>query len=1121
MILCLHEVLSGFDAKLVYRCGRISSPFAEAIARTFQQILEEVLSNGSSSVGEQNVLPGQDRNAMFSWNPQMLRTHTDCLHHLLESKVRDMPEAEAICAWDGRVSYAELDELATAAALKLVEAGVGPGVYVPFAYEKSLWTVVATYATMKASGAFVPLEPNHPQKRNQEILHQVDARIVVTSDQYAPLFEPMVERVVVISNSTIKRKPKNESASVLPANVKPSDPILVLFTSGSTGKPKGMVLEHSAICTHALSHGNEMGYQGSRVLQFAAHTFDVCIMDFFTTLLYGGCICIPSDSDRQNDLIGSINRMRADYAILTPSFAGLIEPWEVPTLKTLAIGGEKLSQDRITRWAEKVSLIQIYGPAEVGICLTKYMNDQRALPENVGYPLENCSCWLVDPNDHRRLVPFGAVGELVVSGPSLARGYLNDEAKTRASFISDLAWARLVGLAGARFYKTGDLLRYNTSMCDGSFNFVGRKDTQIKLRGQRMELGELEHHLADMSDVAVSMVSRPSKGCFVGELVVVIQKRNGTNPKIKNAHPELVMDHSLTIDIIRARLTPLLPVYMLPAVCLVLKSMPFVPSLKVDRKLVEAWLADMQERPTSTTAASYSKLGSSALQPGESTARGISAEVARMLAERDGVKLHELLGHDFNLQSAGVDSIQIISISMYVQRNYKTKIPLRALLSSKLTVRNIASIIEDRRPVCVLKGLGTVDLLAEATILRDRLLRDLPSPPIQDHLLRQSALWNVFLTGASGYLGSAILKQLLNRPDTYVYALMRCSDEAQGLQRLISIAQKGGWWRDAHASQLFVWKGDLAAPGLGLNEEQLRVLRGPMAGGGSTGIHSIIHNGAYVHYHWDFPTLKAPNLMSTVELLRITAESQTISDFLYVSGGRTPSDEGEPSHITASKLVNDSGYAQSKFVAEHIVRDLALSNHESLAGKSLKIVRPGYIVGSPSTAPGRLEPPPNPRDFLWRLVAGCLGIGGYNADEAARWLYVADVQRVASAAVATGFASCPGNTTAAPQAGPTSLPILDRLRFGDLWDILRSYGYLLEPFSHTEWMARLRAAVEEQGEEHPLFPVLHIVERESCEPASNAALGSVPQDTTSLEVVKVIMHCNVRHLAEIGFLPRV
>jgi non-ribosomal peptide synthetase component F len=257
---------------------------------------------------------------------------------------------------------------------------------------------------------------------------------------------------------------------------------------------------------------------------------------------------------RQSDIVGAINEMEVDFAILTPSIAGLIEPTDVPTLKTLAVGGEALPQDRIQRWADTVSLIQTYGPAEVGICHTNIMS-MKTRPETIGYPLSNSSCWLVDPEDSDRLVPIGAVGELVVGGPSLARGFAHNEARTRDSFIHEPTWAEDLKLTFSRFYKTGDLLRYNLASFDGSFDFVGRKDHQIKLCGQRIEPVEVEHHLGQLPGVEMSMVALPESGCHAGKLVAVVQMRNKEPFKPCDRYSRLSCSPELSIGMVRESLS--------------------------------------------------------------------------------------------------------------------------------------------------------------------------------------------------------------------------------------------------------------------------------------------------------------------------------------------------------------------------------------------------------------------------------------------------------------------------------------------------------------------------------------------------------------------------------------
>lgn len=1109
------------DISLSYRRPGISGEYAHAVAETFCGILKTVALTSELTVGECDFVTGGDKQKMVSWNPEPLYGQMNCMHYLVEATARVIPASEAVCSWNGSLSYAQLNNFASVAAQQLVQGGVGHGDYIPFAYEKSLWTVVATLAILKAGAAFVPLDPTHPKARIEEILKSINANVIVTSHSLAPSFIGLAKRVIVIDAQTVPQRQNNDMSYSYSAAVKPNDPIFVLFTSGSTGQPKGMIHEHGAICTHAITHGEAMGYHGARMLQFSAHTFDLAIIDIFTTLIFGGCVCVPSEEDRKSDITGAINRMKVDYALLTPSFAGLIEPSDVPTLKTLAVGGEALLQDRVERWADDVSLIQVYGPAEVGICMIMHMRTRETLAETVGYPLLNSSCWLVEPGNPHRLVPTGAVGELVVAGPSLARGYINNEAKTRSSFLPNLEWADRLGLQCGRFYKTGDLLRYNTESWDGSFNFVGRRDYQIKLRGQRIELGEVEHHLAAIPGVAISMVSRPEQGCFAGQLVAVVQLHDYKPSRVRHEPISIAPDQSLSIETIHHQLSKAMPDYMVPTVCLVVTSMPFVPSLKINRKEVDAWLMRMDSKPQELAAVTV------CLDSAEYTANELSLQVAYLVAGEDKNKRARLESHDFGLHKAGIDSIQIMALSIFVQKRYKVKLPMEMLLSSNITIRDVAHLIDhpDQSPTGS-KIFNTVDIHRESRSLTKRLFQSIRPQSTDCDFNVGNTLENFFLTGATGYLGSAILKQLMARPNVHTFALVRCPSESSGLQRVIDAAKKTGWWQEHFRCRIHIWKGDLVAPDLGLKKNRLDCLSAGLPKSQDETplrIHAIIHNGARVHYGSDYESLKPINVHPTLELLKITAQAPALLAFTFVSGGQKPNTNGMTrngttnGHSVPRPLALANGYSQTKFVSEQIVRNCASDSISSpFQNKTIHIVKPGYIVGSTSSGMA------NTTDFIWRLVAGCIDIGAYNADEANHWLFVADVDRVASAVVsATFFAHSP---LAHHDSSSETSSILDGLVFSDVWQLLAEpeFGYgPFEALGRAEWLAKLKKMVLERGEGHLLFPLLHILETEGGE-IGEERKGKVGTnlDEAGRERMKEVIRANVRWLREQGFLRR-
>lgn len=1113
------------DISLSFRRPGISEVYAHAVAKTFRGILKTVALNGELTIGECDFVTGEDKQKMVSWKPEPLYGQMNCMHYLVEATARVIPASEAVHSWNGSLSYAQLNNFASIAAQQLVQAGVGHGDYIPFAYEKSLWTVVATLAILKAGAAFVPLDPTHPRARIEEILKSIKANVVVTSHYLAPYFMGLAKRVVVIDAQTVPQRENRDTNYFYSAVVKPSDPIFILFTSGSTGQPKGMIHEHGAICTHAITHGEAMGYHGARMLQFAAHTFDIAIIDIFTTLIFGGCVCVPSEEDRRSDITGAINRMKVDYALLTPSFAGLIEPSDVPGLKTLAIGGEALLQDRVERWADDVSMIQVYGPAEVGICMIMHMRARETLAETVGYPLLNSSCWLVEPENPHRLVPLGAVGELVVAGPSVARGYVNNEAKTRSSFLPNLDWADCLGLQCGRFYKTGDLLRYNTEACDGSFDFVGRRDYQIKLRGQRIELGEVEHHLAAIPGIAISMVSRPEQGCFAGQLVAVVQMHDTKSSRVRDEPVSLAPDQSLSIETVQNHLSKAMPDYMIPTVCLVVASMPFVPSLKINRKEVDAWLMRMDSKPSQAAASTV------CLDPGESTANELSLKVAYLVAGDDKHKRERLESHDFSLHSAGINSIQIMALSIFVQKTYKVKLPMEKLLSSNIRIRDIANLIDhpDQSPVGSKKFI-TIDVHQESRALTKRLFHSIRPQSTDCDLVRDNTIANVFLTGATGYLGSAILKQLMAQPDVHVFALVRCPSESSGLQRVIDAANKTGWWQEYFRYRIHIWKGDLLAPDLGLKKNRLDCLIGDLPkiqDESPLRIHAIIHNGARVHYSSDYETLKPINVNPTMELLKITAQAPALSAFTFVSGGQKPNSSSSMTmngttngHSVPRPLVDNqlaNGYTQTKFVSEQIVRNCATDKILSpFQNKSMHIVKPGYIIGSTSSGIA------NTTDFIWRLVVGCIDIGAYNADEANHWLFVADVDHVASAIVSATFSTPFHLARHHDDSSSETSMVLEGLIFSDMWKLLEEPEFGFGPFEalgQAEWMSKLKKKVLDRGEGHLLFPLLHILETEGGEIGEERkGMVGMNVDEAGRERMKEVIRANVRWLRGQGFL---
>ena len=372
----------------------------------------------------------------------------------------------------------------------------------------------------------------------------------------------------------------------------------VLFTSGSTGMPKGVVVEHVAACSSILYHGPVLGFDThSRVFQFASYTFDASIAEIFTTLFFGGCICVPSDAERMSNTAGAISRMMANWLFVTPSVLRLLDPDKVSSLRTLAVGGEADNKDNIEKWAEKLRMMAVYGPTECCIFSSVAIRDISSRPTHIGWAV-GCSSWVVDLENPNQLAPSGTIGELLIQGPILARGYLNDSVKTGKAFITDPPWLHKGPLSGCRrFYKTGDMVRCNP---DGSMDFVGRRDSQVKVNGQRIELGEIEYQIQCDERVGLVTVILPATGYCRQRLVAVLTLRNlpgaiepaEDGKEFSGSHANFVASE---LSLIKESLLKSLPLYMHPAAWWLLPSMPLSTSGKTDRKLLQSRVEEMNE----------------------------------------------------------------------------------------------------------------------------------------------------------------------------------------------------------------------------------------------------------------------------------------------------------------------------------------------------------------------------------------------------------------------------------------------------------------------------------------------------------------------------------------------
>lgn len=578
------------------RTSKFSAAQTADIAHTLGKTLFESLrGHPQSTIGDLNNFSRRDYERVMSWNKSVPRTVQNCFHQHFEEIAQKMPDAPAICSWDGNFTYRELDTLSTKLANYLAGLGVAPEMVVPICFDKSSLAIVSILGILKAGGAFVAIDPSYPVSRIQAIIKATNASIVVAEPAHCHLFENLIKRIVGIDPKLADELPL--APSVARPQPCPSNTAYVVFTSGSTGAPKGFVVEHRALCTAVLALASPMRITStSRVLQFAAYTFDLSLGDIFVTLSQGGCICVPSELERVNDLAGAIVRMNVNSACLIPSVARIFQPEDVPCLKNLLLGGEALLQENLELWAAKVALASLYGPAECTIWCTAQTDLKADGPaNNIGRGV-GVLLWITTITNHDRLCPIGCIGELLIEGPVLARGYLDAE-QTKLSFVENPSWAEAEPGQRRRFYKTGDLVRYNP---DGTVSFIGRKDTQIKLHGRRIEMGEIEYHLSSHDLLRQSMVILPATGIYRQRLlaIVVLKTSKASKDSVGELKPVTgIAKETATSELakLKSYLSTRIPSYMLPQFWVVVEEIPLMISGKMNRVLAKKFVETLRE----------------------------------------------------------------------------------------------------------------------------------------------------------------------------------------------------------------------------------------------------------------------------------------------------------------------------------------------------------------------------------------------------------------------------------------------------------------------------------------------------------------------------------------------
>ncbi|MFD0000459.1 amino acid adenylation domain-containing protein, partial [Nocardia sp. NPDC127526] len=553
-------------------------------ARSLQLVLRAVTDDPAVPVRDIDIVPAPERDRLLrDWGhlgDSVGKTGDPVTLPELLAVAADNADGIAILAGGDRISYRELDERSNRLARYLIDCGVGPESVVVAALPRSAEWVLAVWAVARTGAAFLSLDPAHPLERNRYVCADSAARVGITIDRYTATLPPEVSWLTLDDPHTAAAIELCAGTAVTDTDrcvpVRQANTAYVVYTSGSTGRPKGVAVTHSGLAALTADLLRRCDIDAdSRVLAVAARTFDAAVLEFLLAVTSRATLVIaPPEVYGGQPLRELLHEQRVTHAFLTPSVALSLEPTGLDDLRVVLTGGDRCSPQLVSRWAATDTagirrVHNLYGPAEATIWVTgTELRPDRAV--RIGAPIAGTGAAVLDA--WLRPVPSGVVGELYVCGAGVARGYRGRAGLTATRFV-----ANPYGAPGDRLYRTGDLVRWVVDESDsgsGVLEFVGRADFQVKVRGQRLELGEVEAALAEAAGVgqALAVVHVPGADAAV-RLVAYVVARSGC---------------AVDPAAIRESVSERLPGYMVPDVVMVLDELPLTASGKVDRQALPA-----------------------------------------------------------------------------------------------------------------------------------------------------------------------------------------------------------------------------------------------------------------------------------------------------------------------------------------------------------------------------------------------------------------------------------------------------------------------------------------------------------------------------------------------------
>lgn len=891
----IMPVNSIFNLRIEYCTDLFEEEFIKQFAMHYELILNSVLDNMNKLISEIEICSPEERNIILHDfnNTSVPYPRDKNIIDLWNEQVKNTPNSVAIIFENKKLTYLQLDEKSNQLAHFLLNNEVNCGDIVPILMDKSLEMIISILAILKVGAAFLPIDIQYPRERIEYMLRDSNSKLLLTVSKFIHKSSSSVKSLSVDLDSKIYDTLENSPINV--NNILPDNLAYVMYTSGSTGNPKGVMVTHRNIIRLAKNNRFINFDKTERILQTGSIVFDACTFEIWCSLLNGFELhIIKKEELLDSTLLGNYLR---DHKITTlwitaPLFNQLSEdnPNIFKTVNKLLTGGDVLSPRHINKVRKanpNLTIINGYGPTEnttFSCCFTIDKTYIDTIP--IGRPISNSTAYVMSPTGN--LQPIGVPGELWVGGDGVGKGYLNNPELTAEKFIPN-------PFADGMIYKTGDLVKWRP---DGTIDFIGRIDGQIKLRGFRVELSEINLHISRFDGIKDS--------------VTVVNNINGE----KIICNYFVAESKIDISNLKAYLKNILPIYMIPTYFMQLDSLPINANGKINKK----------ELPTNFSKA---VIKTNAVVAPRNSTEELLLSIFKKVLNYDDIGVTDNF-FEFGGDSLTAMKVQVECISNNLSISYGD-------IFQFLTVENLAKHINSKESSHSKREYITDYEKYNSIIANNKITDNIE--------LEYTPIPNVLLTGFTGFLGAHVLDSFIKNETGNIYCLIRKKDNLSAEQRLMNVLHFyfGESYDGLIGKRIHLVEGDITLENLGLTDKEYEALGNKLT--------TVIHCAALVKHYGNYDTFKKINIDGTQKIVdlceRFNLRLLHIST-ISVSGNNLAEGSNIENYFGRDIMYDETNfyigqnlknfYVHSKFEAERIVLE-AISR-----GVSACILRMGNLT---------------------------------------------------------------------------------------------------------------------------------------------------------------------------------